>query len=145
MELEMPDRPYSVETLARLSEKYPDEEIFFVMGADSWRDITTWREWERVLSLTNHIVVTRPGTEIGFGHVTEEIRARVVDLRHPDGAERQSKPAVSLTKSIYFTDVVNVDISATDLRGRIREGDPTWRSLVPVEVANYIEKYQIYS
>ena len=38
-------------------------ELFFIMGADSWSEITTWREWERLLTMTNHIVVTRPGYE----------------------------------------------------------------------------------
>ena len=38
-------------------------ELFFIMGADSWAEITTWREWERLLTMTNHIVVTRPGYE----------------------------------------------------------------------------------
>ena len=55
MEIEMPERPYSVETLARLNEEFPNDEIFFVMGADSWQDIRTWREWEKVLLMTNHI------------------------------------------------------------------------------------------
>ena len=79
MELEMPDCPYSVETLTRLNNEFPNDEIFFVMGADSWMDITTWREWEKVLSLSNHIVVTRPGVDIGFSHVT----GRLADKSRP--------------------------------------------------------------
>ena len=51
------------------------------MGADSWMEITTWREWERVLALSNHIVVTRPGYELSVEHVTPAIRERIVDLR----------------------------------------------------------------
>src|SRR5919112_5741235 len=46
-ELDAPERPYTVETLARMKEKYGSESrLFFVMGADSWTDIRTWREWE---------------------------------------------------------------------------------------------------
>jgi len=73
MEIEMPERPYSVQTLRRLYAERPDDEIFFVMGADSWMDILTWREWEKVLTMTNIIVVTLPDVEIGFDHVTDEI------------------------------------------------------------------------
>ncbi len=51
------------------------------MGADSWEEITTWREWERVLTLTDIIVVTRPGYEVGTAHVTRAMRERVVDMR----------------------------------------------------------------
>jgi nicotinate-nucleotide adenylyltransferase len=38
--------------------------FLFVMGADSWEEITTWREWERLLSIVAHVVVTRPGYEL---------------------------------------------------------------------------------
>jgi nicotinic acid mononucleotide adenylyltransferase len=50
------------------------------MGADSWSEITTWREWERLLSMTSHIVVTRPGYEPVRTHVGT-ISERIVDLR----------------------------------------------------------------
>ena len=158
MEIEMPEKPFSVETLSRINAKRPDDEIFFVMGADSWMDIKTWREWENVLTMSNHIVVTRPGIEIGFSHVTDEIRARIVDLRQEEGekgrrGEGESEPratgllphsALRTPHSIYITDSVNLNISATEIRHKIRENDPSWREDVPAEVANYIEKYQIY-
>jgi nicotinate-nucleotide adenylyltransferase len=73
MEIEAPERPYTVETLTQLKNELPDAQIFFVMGADSWQDITTWREWEKVLTLVDIIVVARPDYEIGFSHVTESI------------------------------------------------------------------------
>jgi nicotinate-nucleotide adenylyltransferase len=139
MEIDAPEKPYTVETLGRLTVAMPDSEIFFVIGADSWSEINTWREWEKVLTMTNQIVVTRPGFDIDLGHVTEAIRERIVDLRsgstancsHPGGC-------------IYITDAVNLDISATRIRENIRNGDARWRNEVPKEVAKYIEKYQIY-
>jgi nicotinate-nucleotide adenylyltransferase len=140
IEVEAPDAPYSVETLAKLDQLYPDDELYFVMGADSWMDIRTWREWEKVLSLTNHIVVTRPGIEIDTDHVTPEVRERVVDLRGS-----KFGPASGGDKNIYLTDLVNADISATSIRHRVRGGENTWRLDVPREVAIYIEKYQIYT
>ncbi len=140
MEIEMPERPYSVETLTRLNAELPNDEIYFVMGADSWMDITTWREWEKVLALSNHIVVTRPGVEIGTGHVTDAIRKRIIWKKFgmAQGTSRNSP-------SIYITDAVNLDFSATEIRQKIRANDPSWRKDVPAEVANYIEKYQIYN
>jgi nicotinate-nucleotide adenylyltransferase len=140
IEIEVPHKPYTVETLTRLNERLPDAQLFFVMGADSWRDIRTWREWEKVLSLTNHIVVTRPGYEVNSDHLTNEIAERIVDVRNldiciPDDNENH----------IYFSDIVNLDIAASDIRKKIRENDDEWRSDVTVEVAKYIEKYQIYS
>ncbi|MBK8466776.1 MAG: nicotinate (nicotinamide) nucleotide adenylyltransferase [Chloracidobacterium sp.] len=143
MEIEMPERPYSVETLTRLNAELPNDEIYFVMGADSWMDITTWREWEKVLALSNHIVATRPGVEIALSHVTDEIRSRIVDLRSEPGAIATG--SLPSKRSIYITDAVNIDISATEIRQNIRDIVTTWREDVPLEVANYIEKYQIYN
>ena len=142
MEIEMPERPFSVETLTRLTQEFPSDELFFVMGADSWMEITTWRDWETVLGLTNHIVVTRPGVDIDTHHVTDEIRSRIIDLR---GGIVLPPANGSSTRNIYITDQVNYDISATDIRRRIRDNDDTWRGDVASEVANYIEKYQIYN
>lgn len=140
IEIESPERPYSIETLTRLKHDMPHDEIFFVMGSDSWMDIRTWREWESVLSITNHIVVTRPGYEIGFDHVTTEAHDRIVDLR------RNSNANVDFDKGgIFITDAVNMNVSATAIRYAIREGCDDWRADVTGEVANYIEKYQIYS
>lgn len=138
IEIEAPERPYSIETLSRLKNEMPNDDIFFVMGADSWMDIRTWREWERVLAITNHIVVTRPGYDIGFDHVTDEIRGLIVDVR---GQEKID----SDLRGIFVTDAVSMDLSATAVRTSIREGRGDWRSNVTDEVANYVEKYQIYS
>ncbi len=140
IELEVPEKPYTVETLTRIKNKLHDAEIFFVMGADSWEEIATWREWETVLTLVNIIVVTRPDYEIGFSHITDEIRERIIDLR-----KRENKSKIQNPKSkIYITDAVQLDVAATEIRRKIREDDETWRSDVTDEVAKYIEKYQIY-
>ena len=141
MEIEVPNRPYTVETLTRLNDLLPDSQLFFVMGADSWRDIRTWREWEKVLGLTNHIIVTRPGFEISGDHVTEEIRERIVDIRGESDPDIQDGEP----RKIYFTDAVNLEISASEIRKKIRDKDDEWREDLTLEVAKYIEKYQIYN
>ena len=142
MELELPERPFTVETLTRLKNELPDAQIFFVMGADSWAEITTWREWETVLTLVSIIVVTRPDYEIGFAHVTDEIRARIVDLREEKESE---KSEIKNQKSeIYITDSVQIDVSATEIRRKIKENAADWREDVSNEVAKYIEKYELY-
>ena len=143
IELELPERPYTVETLTRLKNELPDTEIFFVMGADSWQDILTWREWETVLTLVNVIVVTRPDYEISFAHVTDAIRERIVDLRGNLNAKTQRRKDAKDLK-IYFTDKVFVDISATEIRRKIKENSDDWRKDVSDEVARYIEKYELY-
>jgi nicotinate-nucleotide adenylyltransferase len=147
IELDAPERPYTFETLARMQEDVGSEaQLFFVMGADSWMEITTWREWERVLTLTNHIVVARPGYEWDALHVTPEIRERIVDLRRGADAERMTREIDSSERAkIYITDAVNMDVSATMIRRAVREGlDTDWLRLVTTSVADYIRKYGLY-
>jgi len=137
-ELDSPDRSYTIDTLTHfVSELGGSSELFFIMGADSWSEITTWREWQRLLTVVNHIVVTRPGYEI---EDYPNLRNRIVDLR-------VSKVQVSLSEEsrIFVTDVVMKDLSASQIRrlasaGRYSE----LTGLVSKPVANYIEKYRIY-
>jgi nicotinate-nucleotide adenylyltransferase len=146
IELDEPAKPYTVETLARMQSKLgPEAQLFFVMGADSWMEIRTWREWERVLELTNHIVVTRPGYESSAEHVTPAIRRRVVDLRglKPDEIARKMNNGEG-TK-IYVTDAVLTNVSSTVIRELAHAGQSgEMARLVPPHVAGFIEKYKLY-
>ena len=141
IEIELPEKPYTVETLPRLKLAFPGADIFFVMGADSWQDILTWREWEKVLLMTNHIVVSRPGYDIDFSHVSDAVRDRIVDVR---GNVSPASPMTAEGQHIYITDAVNMQMSATDIRRKVREGSREWRDELSDAVAKYIEKYQIY-
>lgn len=120
-ELDAPGRRYTVDTVQHFQETLGEAtELFFVMGADSWSEIKTWREWERLLRMINHIVVTRPGYEVA--EAPPEVKHRV-----------------------FFTDAVMKDVSATNIRrlaskGRVEE----LAKLVSEPVAEYIRKYQIY-
>jgi nicotinate-nucleotide adenylyltransferase len=154
VELDAPERPYTVETIARLrSELGGGARLFFVMGADSWAEITTWREWGRLLSMTDSVVVTRPGYELALGHVTEEVRARVRDVRGATGVRIEDAVGRGHAPSIYFSDAVKLAISSTDVRRAARElsadsGEASgWAASLPVPgaVAGYIEKYKLYT
>ncbi len=141
MELEVPEKPYTIETLTKIKKELPNDEIFFVMGADSWQEITTWRDWEKVLTIVNIIVVTRPNYEIGFSHVTDEIRERIVDLR---GQNEFPVTDCKGKEKIFITDAVQLDISATRIRKMIRENVGDWKDSVANEVIKHIEKYDLY-
>jgi len=121
-ELDDPDRRYTVDTVEHFQRELNDlTELFFIMGADSWSEITTWREWERLLTMTNHIVVTRPGAELTKSHVGVH-------------GER-----------VFFTDVVMNDVSATNIRRLASEGrTDELVNLLPGPVLEYIKKYEIY-
>ena len=113
------------------------------MGADSWSEITTWREWERLLALVNHIVVTRPGYDINLDLVNSEIRERIVDLRGSNQIPKVVDGAAG--EKIYITDAVMRENSATEIRWALLNDD--WKQLtrlVPPPVADYIRKYELY-
>ena len=146
IELDAPERPYTFETLTHISESLgSDARLFFVMGADSWMEITTWREWERVLGLVNHIVVTRPGYELSAEHVTPDIQARITDLRDQSTEQAAASIEESEGSRVFVTDAVNMDISATKIRQAVQEGrEQDWLKYVQPAVADYIRKYGLY-
>ncbi len=151
VELEAPERPYTVETLARLqSECGVGGRLFFVMGADSWAEVTMWREWERLLSMSDHLVVTRPGHELTTAHVGDVIRQRVVDLRGADAAEvAGALAAAGDARKIYLTDAVFADVSATEIRRAVaRRVEASAAAIeplpIPPPVAEYIAKHRLY-
>ena len=121
-ELDAPDRRYTVDTVEHFERELGDStELFFIMGADSWSEITTWREWERLLTMINHIVVTRPGYEPSKSHVG------------------------SLGERVVFTDAVMIDVSATNIRKLASEERyEELAGLLPGPVLEYIRKYGIY-
>jgi nicotinate-nucleotide adenylyltransferase len=145
IELDMPEKPFTVETAARIKDEMGDAaRMFFVIGADSWRDIATWREWEKLLLMADFIVVDRPGTEMDLSHVTPQIRERTVNLRGQPEAEITAQALQNNEERIYFTDAVQLDISATKIREQISRGEQEWREKVPPAAAQYIEKYRLY-
>lgn len=142
IELDQPERPYAVETVARMQEQLgANHRLFFVMGADSWAEITTWREWQRLLNMCDHVVVTRPGYELSKS--VDEVR--VIDVRGKTDDDVKLVVAGAAEPSVFVTDAVFEDVSATEIRAAAREGDLSrLTKLVPPEVANYIERYGLY-
>ena len=143
-ELEAPDRRYTFDTLSHFKARFgEDVDLFFVMGADSWSEIRTWRQWERLLEMVNHIVVTRPGFDIDLDIVTPALRSRISDLR---AATDQAKFVTqSEGTKILITDAVMLEVSATDIRRAVREERlDQLDKLVPLPVAQYIKNYQLY-
>ena len=120
-ELDAPNRRYTVDTVEHFQTTLGDSaELFFIMGADSWSEIRTWREWERLLQMINHIVVTRPGHDV-------------------------DKTLPSLAARVSFTDAVMKDVSSSSVRRVAAAGQyAELAQLVPAPVAEYIRKYELY-
>jgi nicotinate-nucleotide adenylyltransferase len=144
-ELEQPERGYTVDTLSHLCGQLGDAaDLFFVMGADSWSEITIWHEWQRLMTLANLIVVTRPGYDVALDQADEVTAGRVVDLRGLSPASSLQN-ADSDALQVFITDAVMHDVSATAVRQAVRgERKDDLDKLVPLEVADYIRKYGLY-
>ena len=151
VELEAPAQPYTIETLGRLRTELQPDRLFFVMGADSFADVTSWREYEAILSEYDVVVVTRPGYpdrdafdgdkngEEAVEALAPQLRRRIVDLR--GGACPSDEDLKS--PRVYLTDYVSMDVSATGIREAVEQGRSI-DGLVPPPVAAYVEKYRLY-
>jgi nicotinate-nucleotide adenylyltransferase len=123
IEAKRPGPHYSVETLESIRRDHPDDELFFLIGADSLADLPTWREPERIARLATIVVVNRPGIE-------EADPARLPDFGPG------SYP-------LAWVSIPPVGIASSDLRRRLAEG---WsiRYMVPRGVEAYIEAHGLY-
>lgn len=120
-ELRRPGPSYTVETVARLLSERPSDAFVLVVGADTWPEVRTWREPERLLALVEVAVVDRPG------YPAAEPEAPFPGARGVRRAEGPSLP-----------------ISATAIRERARRGRSV-RFLVPDAVAEYIASRRLYT
>jgi len=144
IELEAPDRPYAVDTVERMQNAIgSSRRLFFLIGADSWAEITTWHEWQRLLKMCDLIVVTRPGYDLNRT-IPAEI-ASVVDTR---GMRREEISELLNTDGgsrVFLTDAAMIDVAARTIRAAARSrAIEQLRESVPTEVAGYIEKYELY-
>lgn len=137
VELDAPDRPYAVDTVSRMQDEL--RRLFFIIGADSWAEINTWHEWQRLLKMCDVVVVTRPG------YVIEQRVENFIDTRGMDQQQvRETIRAVSAPR-VLVTDVAMVDVAATDIRRIARaEKFDELKTMVPLSVAAYIQKHRLY-
>jgi nicotinate-nucleotide adenylyltransferase len=130
IEAHTPGPHYSYSTLEAVRAERPDDELFFLVGADSLVDLPQWRFPERVLAAASLVVVNRPGID----------------------PETSADPAVALqsllatvpeAKSVFPVKVPLIGIASSDLRKRLAEGRSI-RYLVSRGVEAYIEAQKLY-
>jgi nicotinate-nucleotide adenylyltransferase len=128
---------YSVDTVARYrGELRPADRLYFIVGADSFLQLPTWRRYQALLDSCDFIVASRPGSSLG------ELR-RVVPprlLRLGRGAQdvlRLRRTAVHLLSTVHSR------VSSTEIRRRARAGRGIG-GLVPPLVEEYIRKQALY-
>ena len=139
LETERSGASYSVDTLEALQQLYPDDSLYFIIGLDSFRDITSWKDYPRLFELANIVVAHRPD----YGN--DDPRALLpvaltdqfcydggsVNLRHKCGNE------------LIFVAETRLAISSTMLREQVAK-KRSIRYLVPPAVEAYIQTHNLY-
>ena len=134
MELERDGHSFTVETLRQLhAEGYRPLQLFFIIGADAFAEIATWREYPDVLDAAHFVVIPRPGASLA-----------TAIARHPSLAPRLREPrADESTTGIFLVEAHTRDVSSTSIRSRLAAGR-TIEDLVPAPVAHYIAANDLY-
>ncbi|RIK12015.1 MAG: nicotinic acid mononucleotide adenylyltransferase [Acidobacteria bacterium] len=108
---------YTRDTLVDLHAQRPDDELFFITGADALAQILSWQGVDQLWELAHFVGVTRPGHELSGAGLPED--------------------------KVTLLEVPAMAISSTDCRERTATGEPVWY-LVPDGVVQYIGKYHLY-
>ena len=124
-EIDKGDVSYSYETMTHLKSIYPNDEIFFVMGTDSFITVEKWYKGGELLRDFPFIVSSRPG--------------------YP---ERELDNQIRFYKEDYGTKIIKLrakmpDISSTEIRDAALSGDRI-NYLVPEKVERYIVDNDLY-
>lgn len=138
-------KSYSVETLSKLKRFYPKDRLFFIIGTDAFFEFATWREPERLLSLCDFVVVTRPGHP--FSRLPDLGPFHKIDVAPLQELDRQKEGIVTVPltsdTSIHFLSISPSPVSASEIRKRLETGRGT-KNLLPEPVASYIIKNKLY-
>jgi nicotinate-nucleotide adenylyltransferase len=125
IEIKRGGKSYSVDTLTELHRRNPRADFYFIIGADSLRELHLWREVTRLVHLCTFVTVPRPGFE----------PKPVVDPRLDAATRRRLRQHVLRGHAC--------DIASRDIRARVASGQSICY-LVPEAVREYIRGRSLY-
>ncbi len=125
LELEREGITYTADTLEELNKNYPQDEFYFIMGADSLFQIEDWWNPQLIFQLANIVAAVRDCATM------EEITAQINHLANLFKAR------------IYLLCTPNMDISSKMLRQKLENGK-TIRYYIPDPVVQYIREHVLY-
>lgn len=117
---------YTSETLDYLKKEYPDNEYYFIMGADALRDITSWHNFEEIFKKCVIIAAHR-----NFETDDNLFRMKITQLMNEYGAKILTLP-------------FNDPLSSSLVRDMAYSGH-SYRFFVPPSVYDYIKKHHLYN
>lgn len=124
-EVSRPGPSYMADTLEQLMRQRGEEvEISLVVGVDALAEIDRWGRPERVVELSTVVAVSRPNSVAPYREALESVAEGAAD-------------------KVVVVEGPMVDISGTDIRNRVKRGDPI-KDLVPAAVESYINEHWLY-
>jgi nicotinate-nucleotide adenylyltransferase len=139
IELQRPGKSYSIDTIRHFHGlSRGQDELFFILGTDAFREIHTWKDYPAFFSACNFIVMTRPGARVEqAAELLPRASRKAFTLRehclvHSSGCR------------IYIAPVTQLDISSTVIRD-CAAGGKSIRYLVPSDVERYIAEHRLYT
>ena len=138
LELRLDTESYTSTTLQKFHERgYAPAELFFIIGADAFSEIQSWKDYPAVLEFAHFAVVARPG------HPVDDLPHRLPTL-----AERMVTPPLdeisNLDTMIILVDSPTSSVSATQIRERRGRGESI-SGMVPDPVRQHIEQHGLYT
>ncbi|HXW56893.1 MAG TPA: nicotinate-nucleotide adenylyltransferase [Candidatus Cybelea sp.] len=128
---------YTVDTVRRFRRLHPDDHIYFIVGADQFLEIPTWKNYESLLDLCDFIIASRPGFRI------EALRLVVPPEKLARGPAHDPHKIVLRKSVIHLLTTVSSHISSTEVRERL-EQKKNIHGLVPPRVEEYILGQALY-
>lgn len=139
IEVSGPGPSYTAHTLRRLhASGHTAANLFFIVGADAFADITSWHDYPAVLNGCQYVVVTRPG------HPQQALRDRLPTLNSMMHAVPPPLPSQRALPSIMLIDAVTPDVSSSRIRRLLADGGSVAGMLPPI-VEAYARKHELYS
>ncbi len=135
LEMEADGPSYTAATLDRLAARGIDTTgLFFVTGADAFREIETWMHYPRILDRCHFVAVSRPGSS-----------APALRVALPSLADRMidAPCAIPSRPGIFLIDAPTAPVSSTEVRRRVQTG-ASIDGLVPEAVAAHIVTHRLY-
>lgn len=132
-ELEREGVSYMIDTLKSIKKEAPHQTLLLFIGTDAFKGLTSWHQWKQLFDYGHIVVITRPGYQLQ--EMPEFLLSKLI--------EKSEKLRRKTSGCLFFQSVTQLDISATDIRGRIRAGlNPVF--LLPDNVIEFIKQNKLY-
>jgi nicotinate-nucleotide adenylyltransferase len=128
---------YTIDTVRRFHREHPDDHLYFIVGADQFLEIPTWKNYESLLDACDFIIASRPGFRL------DALRLVIPPEKLGRTAAQDPHKIVLRKSAIHMLSTVASHVSSTEVRERL-QGKQSIHGLVPALVEEYILGQALY-